>query len=201
MAIQSRLNPHFPFNSLNAARNLIEKAKQSDAQDYILQLSVYLRHVLKVHTSNFHSLADELELSKAYMDIVTIRLGKQLSFEIHCPATIPTEDIMFPPLGIQPLLENAVWHGNIEQRKVMLTVKERHAEGWQLDICDNIGGLDSTAYQKALEANSSKTGLKLFKNKIDLFNKSSAFLIDWSTNLNEMDGTCFSLNIEHKQKE
>ncbi|MGR3810363.1 sensor histidine kinase [Jiulongibacter sp. NS-SX5] len=197
MAIQARLNPHFLFNSLNAARNLIETNQNKDAKDYVLKLSTYLRQVLKINSSNFHSLEDELEFARSYMEIETIRLGQRLEFTIDCSEEVQTGDIRFPPLATQPILENAVWHGSVPERRIHLSVTEVNNKSWLLEICDNLGGLQEGQLESALDPKSSNSGLKLFKNKIDLFNRESSFHVNWHTHPNQMGGVCFVLSIKY----
>ena len=144
-------------------------------------------------------MSDELELAKSYMEIERIRLGRNLEFTLTRADDLDLEEIQFPPLALQPLLENAVWHGQAKFRMVNLNIEEKGPFNWQVLLCDNLGGISSASLEKALEKDAKHTGLKLFKNKIDLFNSSTAFHIKWHAENNSFGGTCFVLKISHQE--
>ncbi len=106
-ALQSRIRPHFLFNSMNIISNLI--AVDPDAAEQVVEdLSVLFRASLK-STGSEASLEDELELCRRYIHIEQLRMGDRLSVEwdIQVDAT----KVPIPLLTLQPLLENAIYHG------------------------------------------------------------------------------------------
>lgn len=110
-SLQSRIRPHFFFNSMNTIASLTRtNAEQAEAA--VHDLADLFRASLR-DARQFHSFRDELDLCERYLDIETLRLGDRLKLDWQ------TSDIPFdsyvPPLLIQPLLENAIYHG-IEPR-------------------------------------------------------------------------------------
>lgn len=106
-ALQARIRPHFLFNSMNTIAALIRTAPES-AESAIEDLSDLFRASLN-GSHEQSTFADELTLAQRYLNIETLRLGERLAVEWHVQG-IPA-GISMPPLTLQPLLENAIYHG------------------------------------------------------------------------------------------
>ncbi len=107
-SLQSKINPHFLFNSLNSIAGLVSiDAKR--AEDITLKLAELFRSVLKFKTDIFSSIEEEIYLIKTYLEIEKIRLGKRLHFDIKIDQELNKEKI--PQLLLQPIVENAIKHG------------------------------------------------------------------------------------------
>ena len=106
-ALQARIRPHFLFNSLNAVLSLM-RAEPRRAETALEDLSELFR-VLMADNRKLIPLEQELELCRQYLDIEALRLEERLNVEWHV-GDLP-DDAMVPPLILQPLLENAVYHG------------------------------------------------------------------------------------------
>lgn len=106
-ALQSRIRPHFLFNSMNIIASLIE-TNPRQAETVVEDLAALFRASLNP-VGNQVPLADEISLCKRYLNIEQLRLGNrlQVQWEIR---SVP-EGVMIPLLTLQPLLENAVLHG------------------------------------------------------------------------------------------
>lgn len=106
-ALQARIRPHFFFNSLNTVASLI-MVDPEKAENMLVDLSSLFRVVLKDQDAQV-DLAAEIELGRRYLNIEQQRLGERLQLEWNLPEDIP--NIQVPQLLLQPLLENAVYHG------------------------------------------------------------------------------------------
>jgi two-component system sensor histidine kinase AlgZ len=106
-ALQARIRPHFFFNSLNAVLSLM-RAEPRRAETALEDLSELFR-VLMADNRKLIPLEQELELCRQYLGIESLRLGERLNV-VWRVDDVP-EDVMVPPLFLQPLLENAVYHG------------------------------------------------------------------------------------------
>ncbi len=105
--LQSRIRPHFLFNTLNSAIALV-RAEPAKAETLLEDLSDLFRHALIDHGESV-TLAEEIELARRYLAIEQIRFGERLRLEWELD---PAADrAMLPPLLLQPLVENAVHHG------------------------------------------------------------------------------------------
>ncbi|MEQ1775058.1 MAG: histidine kinase [Burkholderiales bacterium] len=110
-ALQARIRPHFLFNSINAVLSLIRQ--EPKRAETALEDMAELFRVLMADNRELTPLAREVELCRQYLGIEQLRLGERLKVEWHID-NMPA-DAMIPPLVLQPLLENAVYHG-IEPR-------------------------------------------------------------------------------------
>ncbi len=106
-ALQARIRPHFFFNSLNTVASLIAIDAEK-AENMLVDLSSLFRVVLKDQDAQV-DLAAEIELGERYLNIEQQRLGDRLKIEWQLPQHIP--NIQVPQLLLQPLLENAIYHG------------------------------------------------------------------------------------------
>ena len=105
-ALQARIRPHFLFNSLNTIANLIH-TQPDKAEDAVVDLAELFRSTLadKVHIS----LAEELALSRRYLSMELLRLSDRLQIDWKIPKSL--ESLQLPALVLQPLIENAIYHG------------------------------------------------------------------------------------------
>jgi two-component system sensor histidine kinase AlgZ len=106
-ALQARIRPHFLFNSINAVLSLV-RADPRRAETALEDLADLFR-VLMSDNRNLVPLADEVNLCRQYLALEHLRLGDRLRVEWHLNGM--PGDALIPPLVLQPLLENAVYHG------------------------------------------------------------------------------------------
>lgn len=107
-ALQARIRPHFLFNTMNSVMSLIH-SDPDKAEWMIENLSLLFRESL--NASGEISLLDEINLCKSYLDIESIRLGDRLQIDWRLPDEDTLYDVDIPSLTLQPLLENAIFHG------------------------------------------------------------------------------------------
>ncbi len=106
-ALQSRIRPHFLFNCINAVLSLI-RADPKRAEHALEDMADLFR-VLMADNRQLSPLQREIELCQQYLQLEQLRLGERLKVEWHID-NFPS-DALIPPLVLQPLLENAVYHG------------------------------------------------------------------------------------------
>jgi two-component system, LytTR family, sensor histidine kinase AlgZ len=106
-ALQARIRPHFLFNSINAVLSLVRKEPQR--AERALEDMADLFRVLMADNKQLTRLEDEVKLCRQYLDLEQLRLGERLQIAWHVEKM--PGDAMVPPLILQPLLENAVYHG------------------------------------------------------------------------------------------
>lgn len=105
-ALQARIRPHFLFNSMNTIASLTHD--QPDLAEHAIEnLSDLFRASLSAEASI--SLQQELALTRSYVDLEALRLGQRLQVNWHTPEIKP--DLSLPALTLQPLMENAIYHG------------------------------------------------------------------------------------------
>ncbi|MEO1963140.1 MAG: histidine kinase [Cycloclasticus sp.] len=132
-ALQARIRPHFLFNSLNTIASLT-RIDPPLAESLTEDLSELFRANMQT-SARLVAFKDELSLVRQYLNIEQSRLGKRLSINMAL-SNIP-QDALIPPLSIQPLIENAIYHdiepsehggelaitGDFDNNKITLTIK------------------------------------------------------------------------------
>ena len=107
MALTARIRPHFLFNSLNAVLGVI-RSDPRRAESALEELSDLFRALMR-DNRELVPLSEEIGLARQYIDLERLRLGNRLKVRWEVETCPP--DALVPPLMLQPLLENAVYHG------------------------------------------------------------------------------------------
>ena len=132
-ALQTQINPHFLFNSLNAIASSI-RIDPNKARELIINLSSYLRYNLELN-SEFIDIKKELKQVKNYIEIEKARFRNKLNVVYD----IDDVDINIPSLTIQPLVENAIIHGILKDKcsgTIKISVKD-NGEKIKISIIDS----------------------------------------------------------------
>jgi LytS/YehU family sensor histidine kinase len=106
-SLESRIHPHFLFNTLNSIAALIPLDPQR-AEDTVGKLASLLRFSLNAQHSGLVPLEQELKIVRDYLEIESTRFGPRLRYEIIVPASL--DSVKVPPLALQTLVENSVKH-------------------------------------------------------------------------------------------
>ncbi len=105
--LQAQIEPHFLFNTLSTVISLLE-TDLSRGKKMLYDLTQYLRCSLRHTRNNVNSLKEEMDFIRSYLDINKIRMGARLNYTIEIPDNL--YETPFPPMLIQPLVENAIKH-------------------------------------------------------------------------------------------
>lgn len=112
--LQAQVEPHFLYNTLANVQALteVDPAAANQMTGHLIQ---YLRSSLPKMRENTSTVGQEIELVRAYLNILKMRMGDRLAFDIDCPADFA--GISFPPMMLPSLVENAIKHGLEPQRE------------------------------------------------------------------------------------
>ena len=126
-ALQARIRPHFLFNSINAVLSLI-RSEPKQAEAALEDMADLFRAVMADNRALI-PLADEIALCKLYLNLEKLRLGHRLQVKWHVEHM--PGDALVPPLILQPLIENAVYHGvqeSNEESEISINIYLRRGE-------------------------------------------------------------------------
>ncbi len=110
-ALAVQLDPHFVMNCLNNISGLINMDKKSMANDYIVKFSKLLRTILRSVKKETVSLGDELEMVENYIQLELLRCNNCFTYKINLPEKYSVQNILVPPMILQPIVENSIKHG------------------------------------------------------------------------------------------
>ncbi len=133
-ALKSQLSPHFLFNSLNTISSLIYKDIRC-AEHFIRQLAHTYSYILGNDDEKLVTLAQELEMMKAYFDMQKTRYGEALSMDVDLPDNI--RQTCIPPLTLQMLLENALKHNLVDEENPLIIRVDYDEPGRVIIVSNN----------------------------------------------------------------
>ena len=110
-ALRAQMNPHFIFNCLSSINRFILKNESEAASDYLTKFSKLIRMVLNNSKNSSISLDEELEMLRHYLDLEKLRFQNSFDYKINILDHLDTSYMLVPPLLLQPIAENAIWHG------------------------------------------------------------------------------------------
>jgi sensor histidine kinase YesM len=143
-SLETRLHPHFLFNTLNSISALI-RIDPTRAEQMVGRLSALLRSTLDTSSRSLIPLSQELAMVEDYVEIERARFGDRLRGRIEVPAELL--DAQVPPLSVQSLVENAVKHGITPQpsRGEVLVSASAWNRHLTIEVSDTGEGFDLTA--------------------------------------------------------
>ena len=149
--IQAQVNPHFLYNTLDTIVWLIEGGMTDDAVEMISSLSIFFRTSLS-KGKDIIPLSEEERHTLSYLEIQQYRYRDILEFEINIPKELG--GIPVPKLSIQPLAENALYHGIKNRRgkgKILIEGREEE-DALVLTVSDNGQGMTPERLHEVQEA-------------------------------------------------
>jgi sensor histidine kinase YesM len=144
--LQAQIEPHFLFNTLSNILSLLD-SDPATGKGMLVDLTRYLRASLARTRDDRTTLGQEMDLVRAYLDIYKVRMGERLRCRIDIPDFLRGRP--FPPMLIQPLVENAVRHGlepKITGGEISIRAEEAQS-GLRLTISDTGMGLYGDSHQ------------------------------------------------------
>jgi len=165
--LQSKVNPHFLFNTLSSMVNLAH-SDPDKVENMILDLSDIYRMVLSLPESEMITIEEEMSLVKKYLDIEKIRLGDRLKNNINVDKTL--NNFKIPPLIIEMMVENAIIHGISPKKEggvIDINIYKKN-EKCNIIVKDNGIGIDKNV-------NSGGYGIYSVKNRLKIVYNDSYF--------------------------
>nr|WP_063602444.1 sensor histidine kinase [Clostridium coskatii] len=172
-ALQTKINPHFLFNALNAIASSI-RINPDRARELIINLSGYLRFNIEL-SDEFINIKRELKQVVDYIEIEKARFGDKINIVYD----VDDVDIKMPSLIIQPLVENSIIHGILKDKgkgTVKISVKDEK-KGVKVSIADTGVGISQDIIDRIYSDN-------MPNNKIGLYNVHSRLKLIYGEGLN-----------------
>ncbi|WP_298262741.1 sensor histidine kinase [uncultured Lutibacter sp.] len=179
-ALQSQMNPHFLFNSLNSINNFVLKNEVEKASDYITKFSRLIRVILNSSSSPTSTLSEELGILSLYVKLEQMRVSGGFDYIVEVDENLNLDGIKVPPLFLQPFIENSIWHGIMKKegsKEIKLIIK-RANDNVLCIIQDNGIGINKA---KELEHMSKKRkffGTEATENRIRILYKNKDVKIE-----------------------
>lgn len=110
-AVKAQISPHFFFNAMNSVVNMITSNRSEVAEEFLVKYARLMRQTLRDSDRELTTLKEEIEVLTNYLELEVIRLEGRFNFTFQVDEQLDPEEVLIPSMLIQPLVENAVWHG------------------------------------------------------------------------------------------
>lgn len=183
LALQSQINPHFIYNTLETIRMLAEVNNDEEVSEIAYTFGELMRYSLSPK-KNEATLAEELDHVQNFLKVHKIRMGERLDYQLEVDIDLHLEHFLCPRFILQPIVENSIVHGLAKSRnlgKLIIRVKEE-SDVMYVEVIDNGKGITKSRLQminnmlngsmKISEFQTNDGGLALFNvsERLRLFN-------------------------------
>ncbi len=169
-SLNALMNPHFIFNSLNNIQGFINSDEKRKANDYLEIFSQLIRQNMHNVKQGLIGLDKEVTLVLNYLSLEKMRMTDRLSYSTTIDQDLDLEEILIPPLTIQPIIENCVKHGifPLTERNGFIQLKIEEMNDYiSIIVLDNGIGYSLSESKKTSNA----IGIENIKNRFDKLSK------------------------------
>lgn len=157
----NRLSPHFVFNILNSIQFYINSNDRKNANHYLTKFAALLRKFLDSFSEDFHSLEEELDLIREYVELEQMLKNNSFQFEFTIDPDVDVT-MIFPTMLLQPVIENAIKHGTTDDNPMVKVRINKIVNGVECLVEDNGMGIleDANAHRSR--------GIEMSRQRIEL---------------------------------
>ena len=173
-ALQSMMNPHFIFNSLGSIQNYLLKNKGSEAVIYLSQFARLIRQNLNAINTPMIILEEEIDRLRNYIDLEKKRLDNKFEYSIEIDPKFEEEGVFIPSMIIQPIAENAIWHGiaTLEEKGfIKISFRVYKPKSLKIIIEDNGIGMNRSSEYVEKGSHHQHLGMQIIEKRLKLLNK------------------------------
>ncbi len=128
-ALQSQMNPHFLFNSLNSVQNYLLTNRGIEGAKYLSKFSKLVRRIMENSNHPYLSFEQIIDTLRMYVEIESFRFNQEFSYSFDIDDNEVLLDALLPPMLLQPYVENAIWHGLMPKdgdKKLTISARLEH---------------------------------------------------------------------------
>ena len=173
-ALQSQMNPHFVFNALNSIKWMILDGNNEKASRYLSKFASMIRMTLDHSKDVFVTLDENIRYLKTYLEMEQLRFDESFTYSIDVGSNIDTAETAIPSMMIQPIVENAIWHGLTQSESAKkVTIKFTQEENTlTCTVEDNgIGIIKSEKLKEKTHNPHRSVGLENLQNRVKIMNE------------------------------
>lgn len=176
-ALNAQMNPHFINNLLVNIENLVNKGALEEVKGSLSKFAELVNLILQSTKSNLINLTDEIEMAKLYLELQKLRFHKNITYTINTE-TISQEElenILVPPMILQPIIENAFKHGFKNGGKTNCICVDFKIENDEFLICETLdNGVGIQKNENSTTSNSSGISFSNINERLQLINESKS---------------------------
>ncbi|MEJ7646424.1 MAG: tetratricopeptide repeat protein [Chryseolinea sp.] len=208
-ALRAQINPHFLFNCMNAINLMIRQNETENACRYLTKFSKLVRQILENAEAASVTLESEIALIESYIQLEELRLPGKIKYEISIDESIGIQNTYLPSMILQPVIENAIWHGIVHKgsnEPGVIKVDVRPQDDQLVCIIEDNGvGRDKAKELKDHSLlNNKSLGMKITEERLRLLSRRKMekfiFITDLKDLFNNAMGTSVTLHIPIAEK-
>jgi ligand-binding sensor domain-containing protein len=183
-ALQSQMNPHFLFNSINSIQQFLILSDKRSSLKYLTTFANLMRNFLSSMQMKYVSLEQEISNIKLYVELENLRLNNKFDLKIDY-ADLPLSDIFIPSMFIQPVVENCILHGlaPLENRQAILSlIFKADNQSVKISVKDNGIGRDASKAIEGKRVYHTGSAVRNMDERIRILNKIKGFKADFQIN-------------------
>lgn len=173
-ALQAQMNPHFVFNALNSIKRLILENDNENASRYLSKFASMIRMTLHHSKEIFTTLEENIDYLKAYLEMEQLRFDDSFTYRIWYDTGIDITETLIPSMMMQPLAENAIWHGLLpsnREKKIHISFAENNGAVICMVEDNGIGVHRSTVLNAHKKPMHQSLGLENLQKRIRILNE------------------------------
>jgi len=169
--LQAQLNPHFIFNAIANLQGLVSSGDTKESVRYLSSFSKLLRSVLEQNRKDFIELDEEIASLHNYLQLQQMRFAGLFDYQITVDENLALENILIPPMLVQPFVENSIEHGfrSIHCKGVLVITFKVENNQLIITVDDNGSGL---ARKEIAEQKKQSLAQVILKERLDVLFKS-----------------------------
>jgi hypothetical protein len=201
-ALQSQLDPHFIFNSINAIKDFLNRNDTESTDKYLDEFAHLIRNTLDNSRQTSILLSQEMKYLSSYLKLEQLRSNNRFSFSISSDEDISTEVESIPTMMLQPFAENCVRHGKVGALEYTGNIKIHFSlideDRIKCSITDNGVGLDVSRIKPSKSNSSMRShALKIQRERINLYNQTADIKIEFdiTNRTDHVSGTVVNITL------
>lgn len=199
--LQSQMNPHFIFNVLNAIHTYMLKKDTEESGKLLTSFARLVRSILQHSSTDNISLEEELKWLKDYMRLQQLRFNNAFDYTIEIDEQISPDNLLLPPMLIQPFIENAIEHGFSELDKPgkLIISYRKIGKEIEISITDNGKGFSTDKPVNPKKEHES-VAIQITEKRINLLNKRRKGVFNFAIVSKPSEGTSVLFSIPYRSR-
>lgn len=197
--LQSQMNPHFTFNVLHAIHTYMLKKDTEESGKLLTSFARLVRAILQHSSKDSIPLSDELNWLRDYIRLQQLRFTDSFNYTIEVDEELSSENVLLPPMLIQPFIENAIEHGFSDSDKsgeLHISYKKTDKE-LEITISDNGKGFPTGEHQMREKKDHESVAIQITEKRIQLLNKKRKGAFKFEISSIPMQGTTVFFSIPY----
>jgi tetratricopeptide (TPR) repeat protein len=196
--LQSQMNPHFTFNVLHAIHTYMLKKDTEESGKLLTSFARLVRSILQHSSKDSIPLTDELSWLKDYIRLQQLRFTNSFNYIIEIDEQLSSDNVLLPPMLIQPFIENAIEHGfsNLDKDGELHISYKKTDKELEIRITDNGKGF-STESQVREKKDHESVAIQITEKRINLLNRKRKGAFKFEISSTPLEGTIVFFSIPY----